>query len=68
MQVADIVAFVVGPTLVAGEDDGFIDQAGKKSLSMLRAQGLPVTTGLLLVMLSITTTTTITISFYIFQW
>jgi hypothetical protein len=36
---------------------------------MLRAQGLPVTTGLLLVMLSITTTTTTTtISFYILQW
>ncbi|CAK9866951.1 unnamed protein product [Sphagnum jensenii] len=52
VKVADIVAFVVGPALVAGEDDGFIDQAGKKSLSMLRAQGLPVTTGLLLVMLT----------------
>jgi hypothetical protein len=69
VQVADIVAFVVGPALVAGGDDGFIDQAGKRCLSMLRAQGLPVTTGLLLVMLSITTTTTTTtISFYIFQW
>jgi hypothetical protein len=68
-KVADIVAFVVGPALVAGGDDGFIDQAGKRCLSMLRAQGLPVTTGLLLVMLSITTTTTTTtISFYIFQW
>ncbi len=69
VQVADIVAFVVGPALVAGGDNGFIDQAGKRCLSMLRAQGLPVTTGLLLVMLSITTTTTTTtISFYIFQW
>jgi hypothetical protein len=65
VQVADIVAFVVGPALVAGEDDGFIDQAGKKCLSMLKAQALPLTTGLLLVMLSITTTT---VSFYIFQW
>ncbi|CAM6015441.1 unnamed protein product [Sphagnum balticum] len=51
-KVADIVALVVGPALVAGGDDGFIDQAGMKCLSMLRAQGLPVTTGLLLVMLT----------------
>lgn len=43
-KVADIVAFVGH---VMPEEGGYIDQIGKKSLSMLRSLGLPVTTGLL---------------------
>lgn len=43
---ADIVAFVGH---VMPEEGGYIDQIGKKSLSMLRSLGLPVTTGLLVV-------------------
>lgn len=46
MQVADIVAFVGH---VVPDEGGYIDQSGKKCLSMLRSLGLPVTTGLLVV-------------------
>ena len=43
---ADIVAFVGH---VVPDEGAYIDQSGKKCLSMLRALGLPVTTGLLVV-------------------
>lgn len=46
MQVADIVAFVGH---VVPDEGSYIDQRGRKCLSMLRSLGLPVTTGLLVV-------------------
>eukprot|EP00249_Psilotum_nudum_P022647 c28597_g2_i1 orf=239-2698(+) len=45
-KVADAIAFVT--SAVVGSSEDYVDHLGKQCLSMLKAQGLPVVTGLML--------------------